>query len=163
MRVAVGFCQAIRESSYIRIQCYLPKVLTDFHLNQLVELRSLRETGEGQEESALCPVRALKFYIQRTAAFRKTDQLFICFGPQCLGEPVSKARLSRGGNSTGIQRNRLTGASGGKSALHAGCVNLLGLMVWRHPLRGMCGRYVVNSDHVYAVLLFECGCQHLLW
>ena len=76
---------------------FLPKVLTDFHLNQSVELRSLRpsqEADEGQEESVLCPVRALKIYMQRTAALRRTDQLFICFGPQCLGEPVSKARLS---------------------------------------------------------------------
>ena len=50
--------------------------------------------GECQEESALCPVRSLKIYIQRTASFRKTYQLFICFRPQCLDEPVSKARLS---------------------------------------------------------------------
>ena len=70
---------------------FLPKVLTNFHLNHSVKLRSLRPS---QEESALCPVRALKIYIQRTATLRRTDQLFICFRPQCLGEPVSKARLS---------------------------------------------------------------------
>ena len=49
------------------------QVLTDFYLNQSVELCSLRpskEAGEGQEESALCPVRALKIYIQRTAVLR---------------------------------------------------------------------------------------------
>ena len=76
---------------------FLPKVFTDFHLNQSMELHSLRpsqEAGKGQEESTLCPFRAPKIHIQHTAAFRKTDQLFICFGPQCLGEPVSKARLS---------------------------------------------------------------------
>ena len=76
---------------------FLPNVLTDFYLYQSVELCSLRpcqEAGKGQEESALCPVRALKIYIQCTVALRRTNQLFICFGPPCLGEPVSKARLS---------------------------------------------------------------------
>lgn len=75
---------------------FLPKVLTDFHLNQSVELRALRpsEGADGLQWSALCPVRALKIYIQRTAAFRTTDQLFVCFQPQRRGKPVSKAGLS---------------------------------------------------------------------
>ncbi len=76
---------------------YLRCSLTDFHINQSVELRALRPSqgpGRGLQWSALCPVRALKIYIQRTAAFRKSDQLFVCFPPQCWGKPVSKARLS---------------------------------------------------------------------
>ncbi len=77
---------------------FLPKVPSEFNRNQPVELRSFcptQENGEeGQEGSWLCPVRALRVYIQRTQALRKTDQLFVCFKLQCLGQPVSKSRLS---------------------------------------------------------------------
>lgn len=77
---------------------FLPKVFSDCPLNrEVVELRSLyfsqMENGE-RRHSLVCPVRALRVYVLRTQALRKTDQLFVCFKPERLGQPLSKARLS---------------------------------------------------------------------
>lgn len=77
---------------------FLPKVLTEFHLSQSVELRSLSSPSVGEEveqdQSALCPVRALTMYIRCTEAVRRSDQLFVCYDPGRLGRPLSKSRLS---------------------------------------------------------------------
>ncbi|KAK0153145.1 hypothetical protein N1851_005162 [Merluccius polli] len=78
---------------------FLPKVLSDANLNQTIELSplppTLEEDGTGYRASALCPVRALLCYMERTSSVRKTDQLFVCFKTERLGEPLSKSRLSR--------------------------------------------------------------------
>ena len=94
-------CRFLPESAGVLLRpnpAFLPKVLSDFHLHQPVVMKSLSLAQEGDGEAhdwaLLCPVRALKIYIQRTGAFRKTDQLFVCFHPRCLGQPVSKSRLS---------------------------------------------------------------------
>ncbi len=42
----------------------------------------------------LCPVRALRIYVDRTQSFRTSDQLFVCFGGQQKGRAVSKQRLA---------------------------------------------------------------------
>lgn len=72
---------------------FLPKILSEFHLTQPVELRSLFSPVEGQvaepTQSTLCPLAG---YIRCT--IRKTDQLFICFESNHLGRPLSKSRLS---------------------------------------------------------------------
>ncbi|KAK0136861.1 hypothetical protein N1851_026944 [Merluccius polli] len=55
---------------------FLPKVFSEFHLSQSVELWSLSSSGgDGeteQHQSVLCPVRALTEYIRHTQAARKT-------------------------------------------------------------------------------------------
>ncbi|XP_029924002.1 uncharacterized protein LOC115371027 [Myripristis murdjan] len=77
---------------------FLPKVLTEFHLSQSVELRSLSPPDDGEDaeqgQSTLCPVRALTEYIRRTQAIRRSNQLFVCHNPGRLGRPLSKSRLS---------------------------------------------------------------------
>ena len=77
---------------------FLPKVLTEVHLAQSIELRSLTSPSAGEEvlqsQSALCPVRALTAYIRHTQAVRKSDQLFVCYDHGRLGRPLSKPRLS---------------------------------------------------------------------
>ncbi len=40
-------------------------------------------------------VRALRIYIERSAPFRQSEQLFVCFGGHTKGSPVTKQRLSR--------------------------------------------------------------------
>ncbi len=45
-------------------------------------------------ESTL-PFRALRIYIERSAPFRQSEQLFVCFGGLTKGSPVTKQRLSR--------------------------------------------------------------------
>ncbi|XP_034079168.1 uncharacterized protein LOC117550754 [Gymnodraco acuticeps] len=42
----------------------------------------------------LCPVRALACYVKRTAALRRTEQLFVCFGCGVIGKALSKKRLA---------------------------------------------------------------------
>ncbi|KAL0147528.1 hypothetical protein M9458_057156, partial [Cirrhinus mrigala] len=42
----------------------------------------------------LCPVRALRIYMERTQPFRRSEQLFVCYGGQQKGKAVSKQRIS---------------------------------------------------------------------
>ncbi len=45
--------------------------------------------------NCMCPVLALDVYFHRTALWRKTDQLLVCYGPPKKGLPASKQTLSR--------------------------------------------------------------------
>ncbi len=42
----------------------------------------------------LCPVRALRHYVDRTQSFRTSDQLFVCHGGRQKGNAVSKQRMA---------------------------------------------------------------------
>ncbi len=42
----------------------------------------------GSQEFLLCPVRALKIYIERSASYRKSEQLFVGFGNRAKGGPL---------------------------------------------------------------------------
>ncbi|XP_029968087.1 uncharacterized protein LOC115403361 [Salarias fasciatus] len=42
----------------------------------------------------LCPVRALRIYMDRTMGFREGDQLFVSWARPCRGRPITKQRLS---------------------------------------------------------------------
>ncbi len=46
-------------------------------------------------DSLLCPVRALKVYIEHSASYRKSEQLFVGFGNRAKGGPVTKQSISR--------------------------------------------------------------------
>ncbi len=45
-------------------------------------------------QTSVCPVRALRIYIDCSASFRLSDQLFVCYGGCARGRAVSKQRLS---------------------------------------------------------------------
>ncbi|KAI2653807.1 enzymatic polyprotein [Labeo rohita] len=47
-----------------------------------------------QKLNCMCPVRALDTYVHRAARWRKSDQLFVCYGPPKKGLPASKQTLS---------------------------------------------------------------------
>ncbi len=49
----------------------------------------------GSQESLLCPIRALKVYIERSASYRKSEQLFVGFSNRAKSGPVMKQRISR--------------------------------------------------------------------
>ena len=52
-------------------------------------------SGEGEERSRLlCPVRALRAYVQTTADMRQSEQLFVSYGGPRRGCALSKQRLS---------------------------------------------------------------------
>ena len=95
-------CKLLPGNAGVTLQpnrAFLPKVLSDANLHQTIKLCPLPPTqegdGTGHQASALCPVRALLSYLNCTKLVRKRDQLFVCFKTECLGEPLSKSRLSR--------------------------------------------------------------------
>ena len=98
MVTAVGFSPDSPSVVLCPNPAILPNILIGFHMAQSVELRSLSSPSAGEEveqsQSALCPVRALTVYIQRTQVVQKSDQIFVCYDHGCLGRPLSKSRLS---------------------------------------------------------------------
>ncbi len=74
---------------------YVPKVLSTPFRAQVITLSVLPPSEEDRELSLLCPVRALRIYFERSAPFRRTDQLFVSFGNRAKGHPVTKQRLSK--------------------------------------------------------------------
>ncbi|KAI2660026.1 ORF V: Enzymatic polyprotein [Labeo rohita] len=48
-----------------------------------------------QKLNCMCPVRVLDTYVHRATLWRKSDQLFVCYGPPNRGLPASKHSLSR--------------------------------------------------------------------
>ncbi|KAL0194781.1 hypothetical protein M9458_008353, partial [Cirrhinus mrigala] len=73
---------------------YVPKVpTTPFH-DQVVNLQALPLEEADPASALLCPVRALRIYVDCPRHFRRTEQLFVCFGGQQKGNAVSKQRLA---------------------------------------------------------------------
>ncbi len=73
---------------------YVPKVPTMHFRDQVVNLQALPREEADPAIALLCPVRALRIYVDRTQSFRTSDQLFVCFGGQQKGRAVSKQRLA---------------------------------------------------------------------
>ena len=73
---------------------FLPKVNTPFHAAQALCLPALRR--EETDLRLLCVRRALKVYINRTAASRAPDtkQLFVAYGGKTRGSAISTKRIS---------------------------------------------------------------------
>ena len=78
---------------------FLPKCASDWHRRQSIELPSFyhihNTTVVERNFHNMCPVRALKFYIDRTKELRKSDQLFVLHSPPKRGFPASKSTISR--------------------------------------------------------------------
>ncbi|CAM4610570.1 unnamed protein product [Leuciscus chuanchicus] len=74
---------------------YVPKVLSTPFRAQVISLSALPVSGEDSDALTLCPVRALTIYLERSASFRQSEQLFVCFGGRTKGLPVTKLTLSR--------------------------------------------------------------------
>ncbi|KAJ8333524.1 hypothetical protein SKAU_G00415320 [Synaphobranchus kaupii] len=77
---------------------FIPKVINPAYSCSSVELRAFHPPPfSSQEESrlnTLCPVRALRVYVDRTKGFRKSNQLFVSWASTHRGKPVSRQRLS---------------------------------------------------------------------
>ncbi|KAK0146328.1 hypothetical protein N1851_014351 [Merluccius polli] len=52
------------------------------------------KSAEDRKLNTLCPVRALRLYVERTAGFRRGDQLFVSWATPHKGKPLSRQRLS---------------------------------------------------------------------
>ncbi|KAL0160080.1 hypothetical protein M9458_043805, partial [Cirrhinus mrigala] len=77
-----------------RFSRHVPKVPTTPFRDQVVNLQALPLEEADPASALLCPVRALRIYVDRTRHFRCTEQLFVCFGGQQKGNAVSKQRLA---------------------------------------------------------------------
>ncbi|KAL0182109.1 hypothetical protein M9458_021484, partial [Cirrhinus mrigala] len=73
---------------------YVPKVPTTPFRDQVVNLQALPPEEADPALALLCPVRSLRIYVDRTWSFRRSEQLFVCFGGQQKGNAVSKQRLA---------------------------------------------------------------------
>ncbi len=73
---------------------YVPKVPTTPFRDQVVSLQALPLEEADPALALLCPVRALRLYIDRTQSLRTSDQLFVCYGGQQKGKAVSKQRMA---------------------------------------------------------------------
>ncbi len=77
---------------------YVPKSLSTPFKIQTVSLSALSSesaaSSEADAQTSVCPVRALRIYIDRSASFRQSNQLFVCYGGCARGLAVSKQRLS---------------------------------------------------------------------
>ncbi len=72
---------------------FLPKVLSSNYVNTPVILPAFH-SGDLQMHHELFPVRSLRVYVDRTAPWRTTDQILVCFSDRGKGSPVSKSRLA---------------------------------------------------------------------
>ncbi len=73
---------------------YVPKVPTTPFRDQVVSLQALPPEEADPALALLCPVRALRHYVDRTQSFRTSDQLFVCHGGRQKGNAVSRQRMA---------------------------------------------------------------------
>lgn len=64
-----------------------------------VELLSFHPPPFASEEDrrlhCLCPVRALRAYVDRTRTARRSEQMFVSWDSRAMGKPITKVRLSQ--------------------------------------------------------------------
>ena len=77
---------------------FTPKILTNSFRSRVFSLQGFfppPHNNDAEEAShRLCPVRALSQYVLRTAAIRRTQQLFVHYREHSQGAALSKQRLS---------------------------------------------------------------------
>ncbi len=62
--------------------------------SQVVSLQALPLEEADPALALLCPVRALRCYVDRKQSFRTSDQLFVCHGGRQKGNAISKQRMA---------------------------------------------------------------------
>ncbi len=77
---------------------YVPKVLSVLFRSQVVSLHSFHPppfaSGEDERLHMLCPVLALKIYVDHSSHWKKSPQLLVYFGAGRRGLATSKHRIS---------------------------------------------------------------------
>ncbi len=68
---------------------YVPKVPTTPFRDQVVSLQALPLEEADPALALLCPVRALRLYLDRTQSLRTSDQLFVCYSFAIVLLPAS--------------------------------------------------------------------------
>ncbi|KAL0173947.1 hypothetical protein M9458_029915, partial [Cirrhinus mrigala] len=73
---------------------YVHEVPTNPFRDQVVTLQALPSQEDDPNLTLLCPVCALCIYLEHTQPFRRSEQLFVCYGGQQKRKAVSKQRIS---------------------------------------------------------------------
>ncbi|XP_053351317.1 uncharacterized protein LOC128520900 [Clarias gariepinus] len=77
---------------------YVPKIVSTDYSSMVFDLFSFFPPPFASDEQRklhnLCPVRALRVYMDRTVDMHLCDQLFICFASPVKGKALSKQRLA---------------------------------------------------------------------
>ena len=76
---------------------FTPKHVATLYRRTPVVLRAYFPEPRGSSDTRrhlLCPVRAVRFYLQRTADIRRTQQLLVTYGGKTPGSALSTQRLS---------------------------------------------------------------------
>ncbi|KAK0130871.1 hypothetical protein N1851_034445 [Merluccius polli] len=101
LSVSPACMQFLRGNSKVLLKpnpAFVPKVFDSAASYRPIELLAFHSPPFSSQEqerlNALCPVRALRVYVDRTAGFRKSEQLFVSCATSHLGKPLSKQRLS---------------------------------------------------------------------
>ncbi len=78
------------------LHCYVPKVLSTSFCSHVVVLQAFSPfpSSEGDDLHLLCPVRALKMYVDCSSQWRQSLQLLVCFGAGRKGLAASKHTIS---------------------------------------------------------------------
>ena len=79
-------------------RAFIPKVPTAQNVNRKIRLSAFYPNPQNREERHLhhlCPVRALRYYVQKAQGVRKDRQLFVSSSGRNLGKKVSSQTLSR--------------------------------------------------------------------
>ena len=77
---------------------FIPKVNTDANRESEIYLEAFCRRTDPQSHNTLymcCVARAVDKYVQATRAFRRTDQLLVCFSGPRKGLAVSKMTIAR--------------------------------------------------------------------
>ncbi len=76
---------------------YVPKMLSTLFRAQVIALSALSvlsPSTDDQKFPLLCPVRALRVYIEHSASYRRSEQHFVSFGKRAKGRHVTKQIIS---------------------------------------------------------------------
>ncbi|XP_067290316.1 uncharacterized protein [Pseudorasbora parva] len=92
------FAPGLTRVSFRPNPAFVPKVVDSSYRCSTTELTAFHpppfSSPEEKRWNSLCPVRALHRYMERTAGFRKNDQLFVSWATPHKGKPLSRQRLS---------------------------------------------------------------------
>ncbi len=131
---------------------YMPKVSTTPFRDQVVNLQALPSEEADPALALLCPVRALRIYVDRTRRFRSSEQLFVCHGGQQKGKAVSKQRLAH----WIVEAVALAYQSQGEPSLHSECRLLPCVGAWRLFGRHLQSCRLGDTKHLRTILQSPC-------
>lgn len=72
----------------------VPKVLPTPFSAQVITISALPVSEDEQRLHLLCPIRALRVYVECSSHFWQSEQHFACFGGRSKGHTATKQRLS---------------------------------------------------------------------